>query len=420
VKKLLILISVFCALKSNAQDCFLTFSGTGSSSTVSSVKVENLTSGKSLVINGSDILHLISMPTGFSSIKNDPFSRIRIYPNPMTDYTTVQIRPPLAGEAVITIVDFTGRLVYRLQSYLDNSRQDFKLSGLKSGFYLINVASNSYQFSGKLLSNRKTNDEISFEKVNSIIQTVDKKAEKIRSKGALATVEMECISGDRLKFTGISEEYSTVKIDVPETDKTINFNFIACSDGDNNNYPVVEIGTQVWMAENLKTTKFNDDSDISLLTDYASWHSQTPGYCWYDNDYNNKNIYGAIYNVRSVRTNKLCPTGWRVPSRDQWNILLAFLGGENLAGSKLKETGTLLWQSPNTGATNESGFTALPGGLRHIITTGSFFVEMGTNGNWWSSDEWIFFITNNGTEIFTLNSGYWDYVGTSVRCIKDN
>ena len=211
-----------------------------------------------------------------------------------------------------------------------------------------------------------------------------------------------------------------MKIDIPETDKTINFNFIACSDGDNNNYPVVEIGTQVWMAENLKTTKFNDDSDISLLTDYASWHSQTPGYCWYDNDYNNKNIYGAIYNVRSVRTNKLCPTGWRVPSRDQWNILLAFLGGENLAGSKLKETGTLLWQSPNTGATNESGFTALPGGLRHIITTGSFFVEMGTNGNWWSSDEWIFFITNNGTEIFTLNSGYWDYVGTSVRCIKDN
>ena len=96
---------------------------------------------------------------------------------------------------------------------------------------------------------------------------------------------MEYTTGDRLKFTGISGNYSTVKTDIPESDKTITFNFIACTDGDNNNYPVVEIGTQVWMAENLKTTKYSDGTDIPLVTSNTAWIPlTTPGYCWYNNN----------------------------------------------------------------------------------------------------------------------------------------
>lgn len=104
-------------------------------------------------------------------------------------------------------------------------------------------------------------------------------------------------TGDRLKFTGISGNYSTVKTDIPTSDKTLTFNFIPCTDGDNNNYPVVEIGSQVWMGENLKTTKYTDGSLIPLVSDGAAWAANyTPAYCWFNND---ESIYddthGALY-----------------------------------------------------------------------------------------------------------------------------
>ena len=93
----------------------------------------------------------------------------------------------------------------------------------------------------------------------------------------------------------------------------------------------------------------------------------TPGYCWYNNDENaNKNIYGALYNWYTVNTGKLCPAGWHVQTNEEWGLLTTYLGGNNIPG-KLKEAGTAHWASPNTGATNESGFTAMPGGQRSEV-----------------------------------------------------
>lgn len=183
MKKLLILIGFAYALITNAQNYLITFAGTGASSTVSSGKVENLTAGTSLIVSGSDILHLTSITTGINSIKNDPISRIKIYPNPMTDYTTMQIYPPVAGEAVITVLDIIGNPAIMIQCNLDNSRQDFRLSGMKAGLYLINVIGSNYQFSGKLVSNGKSNGTITIEKVNSINQMVDKKVVERVSRG---------------------------------------------------------------------------------------------------------------------------------------------------------------------------------------------------------------------------------------------
>jgi uncharacterized protein (TIGR02145 family) len=193
-------------------------------------------------------------------------------------------------------------------------------------------------------------------------------------------------------------------------------------DIDGNTYKTVKIGEQIWMAENLYTTKYNDSTDIPLVTDKTSWNNlSTPGYCWYKNDAPTyKNTYGALYNWYTVNTNKLCPTGWHVPTDAEWISLTDYLGGENVAGGKLKESGTKHWLSPNTGATNEIGFTALPGGRRHDGT----FNLIGYYGYWWSSTEYsiqtIAFYRSVSRNKEGVYYGNWNKkAGFCVRCMKD-
>ena len=193
-------------------------------------------------------------------------------------------------------------------------------------------------------------------------------------------------------------------------------------DVDGNVYHTVTIGTQVWMVENLKTTKYNDGTTIPLVTDSTAWPNlTTPGYCWYNNDeaaY--KTTYGALYNWYTVNTGKLCPSGWHVPTDAEWTTLTTYLGGESVAGGKLKETGTTHWQSPNEGATNERGFNALPAGSRDYSGT---FGYVGTNGYWWSSSEYTasnawyrsLYYYNISVLRFYTNKHY----GFSVRCLRD-
>ena len=134
------------------------------------------------------------------------------------------------------------------------------------------------------------------------------------------------------------------------------------TDKDGNTYKTIQIGTQTWMAENLKTTKYNDRTSIPLVTDATSWSNlSTPACCWQDNVPARKVTYGVLYNWYTVNTGKLCPSGWHVPSDAEWNVLTDYLGGENIAGGKLKESGFKHWNKPNTGATNETHFSALSG-----------------------------------------------------------
>ena len=154
------------------------------------------------------------------------------------------------------------------------------------------------------------------------------------------------------------------------------------TDIDGNVYNTVTIGTQTWMKENLKTTKLNDGSDITQISDNSIWGFYTSkAYCWYNNDkITYKDTYGAIYNLSTVATRKLCPIGWHVPSDNEWSILAKNLGGANVAGAKLKESGTLHWTAPNSEATNGSGFTALPGGYR--INNYGTFDDLTHKGYW--------------------------------------
>ena len=146
----------------------------------------------------------------------------------------------------------------------------------------------------------------------------------------------------------------------------LEFTTAGLEDIEGNVYSVVQIGTQLWMSENLKTMKYNDDTDIPLEIDNIAWVGLTTGaYCWYQNDEAaNKDIYGALYNWYAVETGNLCPDGWHIPTDAEWSALGSFLGGNSIAGGKMKATGTEYWSAPNTDATNESGFAGLPGGNR--------------------------------------------------------
>ncbi|MCD4679706.1 MAG: fibrobacter succinogenes major paralogous domain-containing protein [Bacteroidales bacterium] len=193
------------------------------------------------------------------------------------------------------------------------------------------------------------------------------------------------------------------------------------TDVEGNVYNIVTIGTQTWMAENLKVTKYNNDTVIPLVTGTTWEILTTPAYCWYDNDEDTyKDTYGALYNWYTVNTGMLCPTGWHVPTDVEWTELIDFLGGENVAGGKLKEIGTDHWVSPNIGATDENGFTALPGGYRNFD---GVFYNIGENGNWWSSTEdgtggaWYRKIQNSITDVSRLS--YMKQRGFSIRCVKD-
>jgi uncharacterized protein (TIGR02145 family) len=194
------------------------------------------------------------------------------------------------------------------------------------------------------------------------------------------------------------------------------------SDIDGNVYHTVVIGTQTWMVENLKVTKYKDGSPITPVTDNTTWVGlTTEAYCWYNNDaVTNKNTYGALYNWYSVNTGKLAPVGWHVPSQAEWETLISYLGGDSVAGGKVKASGTDLWLTPNTGATNSSGFTAVPAGSHY--TNGAYYL-MGKYGWYWSITEssadeaWHVYVQYNSEAITGKAGSKKD--GFSVRCIKD-
>jgi uncharacterized protein (TIGR02145 family) len=203
----------------------------------------------------------------------------------------------------------------------------------------------------------------------------------------------------------------------------------------------VVIGTQIWSKMNLDVTTYSDGTPIPQVTDPEQWANLTTGaWCYYNNDSFNGKTYGKLYNWYAVAgiynaasaknptlRKKLAPIGWHVPNDKEWTTLFDFLGGELVAGGKMKSPGILLWKSPNALATNSSGFTGLPGGCRHL--QGEFFgyfrneYNHGGYGNWWSSSD---------SDVVTTSYIYLDYesgkvefdndyifCGFSVRCLKD-
>ncbi len=162
------------------------------------------------------------------------------------------------------------------------------------------------------------------------------------------------------------------------------------TDIDGNTYKTVQIGTQVWMSENLKTSRYRNGGSIPYVVGNTDWQALTTG-AWsnYNHDAANDTIYGKLYNWGTTLGDTLCPAGWGVPTDAEWTTLSSNLGGESVAGGKMKSIGTAYWFSPNTGATNESGFSALPGGYRHNY--GSFY-DISYDAFFWSATEYDYSI----------------------------
>ncbi len=203
-------------------------------------------------------------------------------------------------------------------------------------------------------------------------------------------------------------------------------NYGSVNDIDGNTYRTIQIGTQTWMAENLRTTKYNDGSSITFVKTKGQWLSANSGeYCWMDHEGKFKNIYGAYYNFKAVSSDKLCPTGWHVPEDKEWKILATSLGGEINAGEKLKEKSPNHWINQSSNITNESGFTALPGGYCNY--TGVFNAHsywMGSEAYWWTSSDAYpggAFYRAIYTNSNALLMGSWRIeMGHNVRCLKDD
>jgi uncharacterized protein (TIGR02145 family) len=194
-------------------------------------------------------------------------------------------------------------------------------------------------------------------------------------------------------------------------------------------YRTVTIGSQVWMAENLRTTKYVDGSEIPNITDSTEWKNQTTdAYCWYNNDEYYSDPYGALYNYYAVADDrKLCPAGWHLPSDAEWTTLVNNLGGKYSAGSEMKSN-ELWWWDRNRGANNSSGFNAYPGGYRSITSyefpkISGDFKYLGYYGRWWSSTEDEFSKVNcyqiNGWDSSVEITHSDKRNGLSVRCIMD-
>lgn len=194
------------------------------------------------------------------------------------------------------------------------------------------------------------------------------------------------------------------------------------TDIDGNTYRSVSIGKQVWMVENLNVSRYRTGDSIPIITDPVRWNKlKTHGCCFYDNNPASGTTYGRLYNFfAAVDTRQLAPADWHVPGDDEWQTLVDFLGGDLLAGGRMKEAGTAHWCSPNVGATNESGFTALPSGRRD---DGGVFIDIGVATKFWSTlsnhsnTSWERGLSCRYGGVYFGNDD--QRAGLAVRCVKD-
>jgi len=426
VMSFLLVVSLPCIAAINYN---ISFTGSGLSTTVGDVVVHNLTKGTMVTIPAGNVLNLSDGLSTVESLYSNN-ETILVYPNSAGGTSTLSFFAKQAGNTQINGYNLIGRKVISINQNLQSGNNSFQLS-LPEGSYVINVLGNEYTYSVKMInqSASQSKPEITFIGTEKPLSVAPQKSKSSNS----ATTTMTYNTGDRLLYNGTSGNYSTVVTDVPTAGKIINFDFAACTDADGNNYKVVKIGTQTWMAENLKTSKYNDGTIISLVTDNTGWTTlSTPAFCWYNNDDTNfKNKYGALYNWYAIITNKLAPNGWHIATDAEWSILSNYinanLGSSDCVAKALAAStdwtvsdwkGTL---GDNLSINNSSAFSAIPTGIRSA-GNGSF-TGNGLNTYWWSSTATNFYNAYFRSLYYDFNNlntgGVLKNCGFSVRCIKD-
>ena len=417
IKSTLLFLLIIATTTIQAQDYMISFAGSGASATVDSIRVENLSQGTSLTVYSGNQLQLLGILSAVDPGAAINGRSLTVYPNPGNGEVVLTFEAKTNAATTIKLSDLAGREVAKTEVFLASGHQSLRICGLNSGTYVIQVSSEGYHYSGKIICRSNSPNPLQIIYLGPFYSHLATE----NLKQTEAVVQMQYNTGDLLKFTGRSGNFGTIYMDIPDVSKTITFNFVPCTDYDNNHYTVVQIGEQIWMAENLKTTKFSNGDEIPEVTDASQWNGLSTGaFCYFNNDPENAMVYGCLYNwYASIDNRNACPTNWHVPSDDEWITLTSHLGGEAVAGGKMKETGIEHWFSPNAGATNESGLTIIAGGCRSY----GYFDFMGYGGSFWSTTPFNSIFAWN-RDIFYYNtvanrSGADKKSGLSIRCVKD-
>jgi uncharacterized protein (TIGR02145 family) len=352
--------------------------------------------------------------------------------NPTTTNTKVTIGTG-TGSFSNTVSGLTANTTYYVRAYAINSQGtaygsevSFKTNPILALATVTTTAVTTFTTTTAVLGGNVTNDGNATITERGVVYATTQNPTTVNTKVAMGTgigIFSNNITGLATNTTYYVRSYATNSMGTAYGDEVSFINHMntpepSVTDIDGNTYRSVRIGNQIWMAENLKSTKYYDGTNIPNVTDNVAWANlKTPGYCWYNNDINNKAIYGALYNWFTVNTGKLCPIGWHVPTDIEWTKLSDYLGGENVAGGKMKTTSG--WYNNGNG-TNSSGFSALPGGNRG---NSGDFGDVGIFDVWWSSTEysvgsaWYRYLYYGDGRVYRNDDP--EDRGFSVRCVRD-
>lgn len=417
---LLVASLIFLVSGLRSQIIVVTFEGTvdGAPTPVDSVLVMNLTQGGDTMIYFPDD-QLVLGTTGIRAAGRVG-SAMQGLPNPFAGSTEV-VLDAIGGMALLELHDVAGRELVSHAANLAAGTHRFRVNCERPGVHLLTVVQGGVRSALRLMATEGAGVA-----GLSLMGGSDRGAPK-SDRSLFAWTP-----GDELRYIEYATSggvlHSAAIDEVPVASATRTFALAAgavcpdepsVTDIDGNTYPAVQIGSQCWMAADLKTTRYRDGSTIPNVTDNIAWTSLATGaWCNYDNNPSNDATYGKLYNWYAAANPNICPQGWHVPTDAEWTVLTDHLGGV-IAGGKMKAT--ILWNAPNAGATNESGFSGLPSGSCSYAD--GYFNDLGIRGNWWSA-------TENGPELAWYRYVVYDFSGVNrnftskrygfcLRCVRD-
>jgi uncharacterized protein (TIGR02145 family) len=439
---IILLFAFLLTMNLHSQNYEITFSGSGASETVEEVKVVYLSRGDTLDISGSDVLKLVRGTTQINSTLTMD-NRLLVYPNPVRDESRISFYTSSSGIVNLELFDITGKLLVNSKLEVSPGNQTYSLSGLNMGIYTLRAYSVDGAVSTSLFSiGENKGVPVLKHEFSDFLSNGD----EVNHKSSQSIVELDYTDGDWILFKGRSGNYQRIVTIAPMESRTVDFEFLTCTDYDNNHYPAVTIGTQTWMAENLRTAAFNDGTNIAHVDSGILWRfTGQPGYCWVNNDQDTNGHYGRLYNWYVAGGGKNpCPAGWHVPGYEEYMILHHYLidNGYNVPPNRTDNTENygfagksishiVLWQQHtrdgavgnNPLLNNITGLSLIPAGSRR--PDGESFSKTNEWCFLWLSTQykedlnaaWNVIVRNDYPR--HENYGAEKRRGASIRCIKD-
>jgi uncharacterized protein (TIGR02145 family) len=420
-----------------ASQIIITFEATlqGGPIPLDSILVENLTASGDTTIYHPDHILVLELSTRVKEHMNDA-PPLRSVPNPFAGSTEIQV-VSTGGELRLVVYDAMGRATTALHMEAADGLHRFSYNSGLPGVHIVSVEQNGRRHGLRL---------VAMEGSGAADGTLSHLGHAGTPRGGRSLFTWQ--PGDELRYVGYASNdtamFSGVIGHTPVSSATRTFTFYGATcpeapvvtDMDGNMYPVVRIGDQCWMGANLRTSHYSDGSIIPNVTGNSSWAQLNTG-AWsnYENNTGHNATHGKLYNwFAALDPRGVCPTGWHVPTDDEWKQLESALGmpadelndpgvrGEvQNVGGRMKTTSQ--WNAPNSGATNESGFSGLPSGARDGFSDGTFY-NLGNRGHWWSSSEGDQFNYGRYRSLSYFNAGvgrygYYKRSGYCIRCVRD-